>query len=52
MYQRFALGRRDVEELLAERGIQVSDEAIRLWCHKFGPLLAGELHRRRPRPCI
>jgi putative transposase len=39
-----------VEELLAERGIQVSYEAIRLWCHKFGPLLAGELRRRRPRP--
>jgi putative transposase len=49
LYHRFALSHRDVEELLAERGIQVSYEAIRLWCHKFGPLLAGELRRRRPR---
>jgi putative transposase len=38
----------DVEELLAERGIQVTYEAIRLWCLKFGPLLATELRRRRP----
>lgn len=38
-----------MEELLAERGIQVSYEAIRLWCRKFGPMLACELRRRRPR---
>jgi putative transposase len=49
LYHRFALSHRDVEELLAERGIQVSYEAIRLWCRKFGPLLASELRRRRPR---
>jgi putative transposase len=49
LYHRFALSHRDVEELLAERGIQVSYEAIRLWCRKFGPVLASELHRRRPR---
>jgi hypothetical protein len=49
LYHRFALSHRDVEELLAERGIQVSYEAIRLWCHKFGPLLARELRLRRPR---
>jgi putative transposase len=50
LYQRFALSHRDIEELLAERDIQVSYEAIRLWWCKFGPLLAGELrlrHRRR-----
>jgi putative transposase len=47
---RFSLSNRDVEELLAERGIQVSYEAIRLWCRKFGPPLASELHRRHPRP--
>ena len=40
LYHRFCLSHRDVEELLAERGIQVSYEAIRLWCQKFGPLLA------------
>ena len=49
LYHRFSLSHRDVEELLAERGIQVSYEAIRLWCRKFGPLLASELRRRRPR---
>jgi putative transposase len=49
LYHRFALSHRDVEELLAERGIQVSYEAIRLWCRKFGPMLACELRRRRPR---
>jgi putative transposase len=49
LYHRFALSHRDVEELLAERGIRVSYEAIRLWCRKFGPLLAAELRRRRPR---
>jgi putative transposase len=49
LYHRFALSHRDVEELLAERGIQVSYEAIRQWCLKFGPLLATELRRRHPR---
>src|SRR5207244_9596049 len=49
LYHRFALSHRDVEELFAERGVQVSHEAIRLWCRKFGPLLAGELRRHRPR---
>jgi putative transposase len=49
LYHRFCLSHRDVEELLAERGIQVSYEAIRLWCRKFGPLLASKLRRRRPR---
>ena len=49
LYHRFSVSHRDVEELLAERGVQVSYEAIRLWCHKFGPLLASELRRRHPR---
>ena len=49
LYHRFCLSHREVEELLAERGIQVSYEAIRLWCRRFGPLLAGELRRRRSR---
>ena len=49
LYHRFALSHRDIEELLAERGVQVSYEAIRLWCHRFGPLLAAELRHRRPR---
>ncbi len=49
LYYRFLLSYRDVEELLAERGIQVSYEAIRLWCRRFRPLLACELRRRHPR---
>ncbi len=36
LYHRFSLSHRDVEDLLAERGITVSYEAIRLWCNKFG----------------
>ena len=38
-----------MEGLLAERGIQVSDEAIRLWCQRFGPAVAAGLRRRRAR---
>jgi transposase-like protein len=37
LYHRFNLSHRDIEDLLAERGIAVSYEAIRLWCAKFGP---------------
>lgn len=48
-YYRFALSHRDVEELLAERGVQVSYEAIRRWCQKFGPTFAAGLRRRRVR---
>jgi putative transposase len=46
---RFALSHRDVEELLAERGVRVSYEAIRLWCLRFGPTLGAGLRRRRRR---
>jgi putative transposase len=49
LYFRFALSHRDVEELLAERGVRVSYEAIRLWCQRFGPSFAGGLRRRRSR---
>ena len=48
LYFRFNLSHRDVEELLAQRGIQVSYEAIRLWCRKFGRTYAEQLRRRRP----
>ncbi|MEY9997562.1 transposase-like protein [Streptomyces sp. V4I8] len=50
LYHRFPLSFRDVEELLFERGIQVSYEAIRLWCERFGPEYARRLRRRQPRP--
>jgi transposase-like protein len=50
LYFRFTLSLRDVEELLAERGIEVSREAIRCWVIKFGPLIAANLRRQRDRP--
>lgn len=46
LYYRFNLSHRDVEDLLAERGIIVSYEAIRLWCNKFGPQYAQKLKRK------
>ena len=50
LYFRFTLSLRDVEELLAQRGIEVSREAIRCWVIKFGPLIAANLRRRRAVP--
>jgi putative transposase len=49
LYHRFGLSLRDVEDLLAERGITVSYEAIRYWCAKFGPDYARRLRRLRGR---
>ena len=46
LYLRFALSFRDVEELLAERGIRVSYETVRRWVAKFGGQYADELRRR------
>src|ERR687894_1327752 len=50
MYLRFTLSFRDVEELLAERGITVSHESIRRWVLTLGPLIARRLRARRPKP--
>jgi transposase-like protein len=50
MYLRFTLSYRDVEELLAERGIETSYETVRRWALKFGPMFARNLRRLRPRP--
>ncbi len=50
LYLRFTLSFRDVEDLLSERGITVSYETIRRWVNHFGPTIAVELHKRRPRP--
>ena len=50
LYFRFSLSLRDVEELLAQRGIEVSHETIRCWTIKFGPLIARRLKKRRPAP--
>jgi transposase-like protein len=50
LYVRFALSYRDVEDLLAERALDVSYQTVRRWVLKFGPPFARELRRRRPRP--
>ena len=50
LYFRFTLSVRDVEELLAQRGIEASREAVRCWVIKFGPLIAANIRRRRVSP--
>src|SRR5437763_16106220 len=50
LYLRFTLSYRDVEELLAGRGLDVSYETVRRWVLRFGPLIAQRLRQRRPRP--
>src|SRR5437016_4635146 len=50
LYLRFTLSYRDVEDLLAERGPDISYETVRSWVLKFGPVIARRLRRRRPRP--
>jgi putative transposase len=49
LYHRFALSFRDVEELLAERGVVVTYETIRQWCQKFGPHYARKLRYKQGR---
>ena len=50
LYLRITLSLRDVEDLLAERGITVSYETVRRWVNHFGPMIASDLRKRRPRP--
>ena len=51
LYLRFTLSyQRDVEDLLAERGLELSHETIRRWVLKFGPVFARRLRHRRPKP--
>jgi putative transposase len=50
LYLRFTLSFRDVEDLLAERGIAISYETVRRWVNHFGPIIAAELRKRRPGP--
>jgi transposase-like protein len=50
LYLRLTLSYRDVEDLLAERGLDASYETVRRWVLKFGPLFARNLRRQRPRP--
>ncbi len=49
MYVRFPLSLRNVEDLLHERGIDVSYESVRFWWHRFGPIFAAEIRRKRVR---
>ena len=50
LYLRFSLSFRDVEDLLAERGLTVSYETIRRWVNHFGPLIAADLRKRWAKP--
>ena len=47
LYMRFPLSLRNVEDLLHERGIEISHETVRYWWNRFGPLFASEIRRRR-----
>jgi putative transposase len=47
LYVRYPLSLRNVEDLLHERGIEISDETIRFWWNRFGPLFAAEIRKRR-----
>ena len=50
LYLRFTLSLRDVEDLLAERGLAVSYETVRRWVNHFGPMFAADLRKRRQKP--
>jgi putative transposase len=50
LYHLFSLSLRDIELILADRGVLVTGESIRHWCRKFGAEFARRLRRRRPRP--
>lgn len=47
MYIRYPLSLRNVEDLLHERGIEISHETVRFWWNRFGPLFAAEIRKRR-----
>src|SRR5271166_4024770 len=47
MYVRYPLSLRNVEDLLAERGIDISHETVRFWWSRFGPMFAAEIRKRR-----
>jgi transposase-like protein len=50
LYLRFTLSLRDVEDLLAERGVCASYETVRRWVNQFGPTIAADLRKRRLKP--
>ena len=47
LYVRFPLSLRNVEDLLHERGVEISHETVRYWWHRFGPMFASEIRKRR-----
>ena len=49
MYVKYPLSLRNVEDLLAERGIDICHETVRLWWNRFGPRFAAEIRRKRVR---
>ena len=51
-YHRFALSLRDVEDLLAERGVRVSHETVRSWVRRFGRQVAARIKKDRPAPAV
>ena len=50
LYLRFTLSYRDVEDLLGDRGLEVSHESVHSWVLKFGSMIARRLRQLRPRP--
>ena len=51
MYVRYPLSLRNVEDLLAERGIDISHETVRFWWNRFGPIFAAEIRKDELRTC-
>ena len=47
LYVRFPLSLRNVEDLLHERGVEISHETVRFWWHRFSPMFAAEIRKRR-----
>jgi putative transposase len=47
LYVRFPLSLRNVEDLLHERGVEISHETVRFWWHRFGPMFAAEIRKCR-----
>ena len=47
MYVKYPLSLRNVEDLLAERGIDISHETVRFWWNRFGPMFTAEIRKRR-----
>ena len=52
MYIRFPLSLRNVEDLLHERGIDISHETVRFWWNRFGPMFAAEIRRNGSVGCV